>query len=392
MKKLSLFSWFYLFIILLLFLYSYTQVDLNLTFSRVPLLHTIIHTFQYIGYFQRPISTTIYVGITILLFIFYYFFLKKIKKSELKRGEVWTVISVSGVILLFSYNAFSYDLFNYIFDAKIFTFYHQNPYLHKALDFHGDPMLTFMRWTHRTYPYGPVWLFITVPLSYLGFQFFIPTFLFFKLLALGGYYGTAYYLEKITKKYTKVDSLVAVVFFALNPLVLIESVVSAHIDISMVFLLVLSVYYLLDTKSYRSILLLVLSIGVKYASVFIIPAYIYLYFLRSRKILSKSIFLHLCLFLMAAGAVAQTASQGNFQPWYLLIALPFAAILAENIFIIIATFIISFIALMGYVPYLFLGNWNPPVPALLFSLYSMGFALMVVSMLAVKLHLLGKKA
>ena len=73
------------------------------------------------------------------------------KKKKISKPFVWLIIFVSALLLVFSYNAFSYDIFNYIFDAKIFTHYHQNPYLQKALDYPGDPMLSFMRWTHRVY-------------------------------------------------------------------------------------------------------------------------------------------------------------------------------------------------------------------------------------------------
>ena len=142
----------YFLVIFALFLYSFTQIDLSLTFSRIDFLRNLVKSFQYIGYFNRPISTYIYVGLLALLFGFYIYFLKLAQNKRIKRDLVWKLIIATIVILLFSYNAFSYDLFNYIFDAKIFTHYHMNPYLHKALDFPGDPMLSFMRWTHRAYP------------------------------------------------------------------------------------------------------------------------------------------------------------------------------------------------------------------------------------------------
>ena len=65
---------------------------------------------------------------------------------------------------------------------KYLTFIHQNPYFHKASDFPNDPMLNFMRWTHRLYPYGPSWLILTVPLSFIGLNFFLPTFFLFKIM------------------------------------------------------------------------------------------------------------------------------------------------------------------------------------------------------------------
>ena len=119
--------------------------------------------FQQIGYFNRPLSAVLYSVIVISMFTFYILFLKLARVNLINKKQLWILILITTAILTFSYNAFSYDLFNYIFDAKIVTFYQQNPYIHKALDYLGDPMLSFMHWTHRYYPYGPIWLALTIP-------------------------------------------------------------------------------------------------------------------------------------------------------------------------------------------------------------------------------------
>src|SRR5476651_611256 len=167
-RKEKFFFFSYLIALIGLFLYSYTQIDLSLTFSRITFLRKLVSSFQYIGYFQRPISMYLYLTILVVFHGFYIFLLLQSRKKKLDRGKIWFLIIVSTVVLAFAYNAFSYDIFNYIFDAKIITHYHQNPYIHKALDYPGDPMLSFMQWTHRVYPYGPLWLVLTAPLSFIG--------------------------------------------------------------------------------------------------------------------------------------------------------------------------------------------------------------------------------
>ena len=126
----------------LLFLYSFTQVDLSLTLSRASIFQTIEKSFQYVGWFNRPLSTYLYIGVFVILFALYLWTLILVSKKKLNRKTVWIGIIVITGILTLSYNAFSYDLFNYIFDAKIVTHYHLNPYIHKALDFSGDPILS----------------------------------------------------------------------------------------------------------------------------------------------------------------------------------------------------------------------------------------------------------
>lgn len=153
--KVKLVLYGYFLVIISLFLYSFTQVDLGLTLTRLSIWQEAQRFFQHIGYFQRPLSAELYIGILTLLFVFYFFFLSFVKKNLISKKQLWTVIIATATLLTFSYNAFSHDLFNYIFDAKIVTYYNQNPYLHKALDYAGEPMLAFMHWTHRTYPYGP---------------------------------------------------------------------------------------------------------------------------------------------------------------------------------------------------------------------------------------------
>jgi len=74
-------------------------------------------------------------------------------------------------------------IFNYILTQKIITHYQQNPYIHKALDFPGDPMLSFMHWTQRVYPYGPVWLGLTAAIIISWFGFFLHIFMFKALMS-----------------------------------------------------------------------------------------------------------------------------------------------------------------------------------------------------------------
>jgi hypothetical protein len=372
------FFWGYILAIILLFLYSFTQVDLSLTLSRFSYWQSLQRYFQYIGYFERPVSTLIYVLIILSLFVFYFLFLSSGFAGK-RKVEIRNLIGLTAIILLFSYNAFSYDLFNYIFDAKIITFYHDNPYIHKALDYPSDPMLSFMHWTHRTYPYGPAWLVITVPLSLLGFQFFLPTFLLFKSLATASFLGTVYFLGRIARRLYPQDWTFIVTSFAFNPLVLVESLVSAHIDIVMMFFAVLSFYLLIGKRYVASSFIFILSILIKFATVFLLPIYVLVIYLQlKKKEVDYNTILHFCLLLMLASVVAQTV-RTNFQPWYLLEVLPFAALLARRFYILAPLFIISLFSLLNYVPFLYLGNWNAPVPEILLWLNISGILLAVLS-------------
>jgi len=349
-----------------LFLYSFTQVDLSLTLSQWSVWQVIQKYFQHIGYFQRPLSSLLFIGIILALFVFYLLILSSVYRKKISRKIIWFLIISTTVILTFSYNAFSYDLFNYVFDAKIVTFYHQNPYLHKALDYASDPMLSFMHWTHRLYPYGPTWLGLTIPLSFVGLQFFLPTFFLFKILISMSFLGTVFFIGKILQKFSLKDELFGITFFALNPLVVMESLVSAHNDIVMISLMVWALYLLMSMKYIRSIILFILSIGVKFATAFVLPIYILIIFLQKRKKAVNWQVLFTATAAVMIIPVILASYRTNFQPWYLLNILPFAALVSRNCYIFIPSITLSVFAAFEYLPFLYLGNWDNPVPSILF--------------------------
>lgn len=364
--KFSILKYFYFVVVFFLLLYSFTQIDLSLTLSRASWIQSLEKWFQQIGYFQRPLSTYIFITIVLLMSLFYCYLLKISEK--LKEKEVWVLIFATSIILLLSYNAFSYDLFNYIFDAKIIVHYHQNPFLHKALDFPGDPMLSFMHWTHRNFPYGPLWLVLTVPLVFLGFGYLIPTLILFKLLMVGAYIGSCYFLYKILRKTNNNSVLFGLILFAFNPLVIIESLVSAHLDIVMIFFSLWGINFLVENKTLSSFALVMVSGAVKFATFALIPI---LLIKRLVKKISWDMFFVLCLILMLSTTVL-ASMRTNFQPWYLLTAIPFCSLLAKKSFIVIPGMIISIFALLEYVPFLYNGNWDPPVPSLLQTIRLVG--------------------
>jgi len=353
----------YIGVILGLFLYSYTQVDLNLTLSQWSIWQNIQKSFQYIGWFQRPLSTALYVGILVLLFLFYGLFLYAVKKKLFSLKAFWILIGSVTFVLAFSYNAFSYDLFNYMFDARIVTFHAQNPYEHKALDYPYDPWINFMRWTHRVYPYGPVWLGLTIPLSFIGFQAFLPTLFLFKALSSASFLLSVWCIGKIASLINK-DRLFAMALFALNPLVLIEGIVSSHNDIVMMAFGLLSIYFFLENHLTRSIVFLALSIGVKFATALLLPIYLYGWYTKRT---NKSLFLLLCLIFMISAVVIATI-RTNFQPWYLLNVFPLLSLFADKKAILFSYVVFSVFALSQYIPFLYTGNWNPPIPTILFWL------------------------
>ena len=355
-EKLLLFLW--IIFSLVLFFYSFTQIDLGLVVSRYPFFYSIEKAFQYVGYFKRDLSTYWYISTIVGGFLIFGYTLFLTQKNRLTKHGLFLIVFVVSLILAFSYNAFSYDLFNYIFDAKILTHYHLNPYEYKALDFPADPMLGFLHWTHRTYPYGPVWLALTVPLSFIGGNIFIVTFFLFKSLALVCYLVFCYYFYRLVQVYDEKRAVFLTTFLVLNPLFLLEFLVSAHNDSAMFALGIMAVYYLLKKHQVMAYSLLLLSIGVKFATIFLLPAFLLstIYMVYKNEI-PKKLFLFIATFGMTC-AFLLVSYRTTFQPWYLIYFLPFLYLFPwkkEAGWII---FVMSILTAGYYVPYLLYGAWN----------------------------------
>ena len=320
----------YSIILFFLSVYSYSLIDPNLTFFQTHWWEIFRAKMVYFGYYQRDLSWFVYLSLIILLFIFHLYFLKKHKGFN----PLKIALLISGVLLI-SYPLLSHDFFNYLFDARIVTYYNHNPYLKKALDFPSDPWLRFMHWTHRTYPYGPVFLLISLVPSFLSLGKFILSFFFFKLTFAGFYILAVYYLAKLDKK--------AAVFFATNPLLLIEGLVNSHNDLIAVALAIIGIYYLLVSKlQFNARLLLLLSTGIKFITLPIV-------FLSKQKLIWNKI-----IFAFTGGILIYLSLKSEIQPWYFLNLFIFLPIIRS-----INRLDIFFLGLLlSYYPYIRLGGWD----------------------------------
>lgn len=365
MNKVKLLFAAYIAGIISLFFYSFTQVDLSLTLSKSSLFQAAEKNFQYLGFFQRPLSAIIFSAIMLLLFVSYIFLLYFAKKGIIKIKHVFVMTIITFIILVFSYNAFSYDLFNYIFDAKIITHYYQNPYLHKAADFANDPMLNFMRWTHRVYPYGPSWLVLTVPLSLIDLGFFLPAFFLFKLLMGFSFLGSSILIYKISEKLFPNDKIFNFVFWAFNPFILTECLVSAHNDGPMIFFLLLSIYLYLQKKKLLSWISNIFSVGIKFSTGALLPLFLVLeYFDRTKKKINWEIFFTSALVLSLTTVIFATI-RTTFQPWYLIFPLSLSSFLSKRYYILIPAILISIFSMSLYVIYVYMTDYAKEYPSII---------------------------
>lgn len=328
----------YIFFLLSFVVFSYLFIDPGLFYLR-PL-------FSNFHQIHRATITILFFFFILSSFFFYLFSLYLIKKNKLTAKHLFVLIGVTIGILVFSYPAVvSFDIFNYIATAKVTYFYHENPYIIMPFEFIHDPLLFFMHAANKTALYAPFWILLTAIPYFLGFGNFLFTLFSFKLFVGLFYVATVVLLWKMTK------SVLKTAFFALNPLVLFETFVGGHNDIVMMFFALLSLYFYLNKKRGWGSLFLLFSIGIKYATLFLLPVYIAN---RKRIFFVATIGMYVIFFL--------SAFREEIYPWYAIWFLVPVSFLFGNNLISWISLTFSFSLLLRYTPFMLLGTYFGPTP------------------------------
>ncbi|MEO6508934.1 MAG: hypothetical protein ABIO02_03200 [Patescibacteria group bacterium] len=319
----------YICFLILFSIYSYALMDPNITFLNAHVWEVFRNIMVYLGYYQREISSIIYIVGILGLFAFHYAFLKQ--KTIITPLKLSLIV---GGILITSYPFLSHDFFNYMFDARIFTFYHENPYLKRALDFPNDPWVRFMHWTHRTYPYGPTFLLLTLVPSFLSFGKFLLSFFLFKLLFVGCYCFTVWILQQKDKNWA--------VIFATHPLVILEGLINTHNDLVGIAFAVAGICYIAQKKEIVGRLLLLVSIGIKYLTFPFILA-------------SRWKYLNWIVIAGVGIVMIYLSFKAEIQPWYFLTVIALIPYIKEDIHKL--TLFMMGLA-FSYYPYIRFGGWD----------------------------------
>ena len=155
------------------------------------------------------------------------------------------------------------------------------------------------------------------------------------------------------------DKLANIALFALNPLVLIETVSNIHNDVIMMFLALLGIWLAIDgfsRKHYIRILLAIVffsaSVSIKFATISLIGGFaIYLAFkMLKPNIIKLGEWLSLSIWLPLV-----TARSQRFLPWYMVWSASFLPLMRDSIWrrLLIA---FTFSAMLGYLPFMYYGQ------------------------------------
>lgn len=341
MNKLAYFL--YAIFLSLLTLFSYFFVDSNLLYLN--------DLYSGLAFSNRFLITTFYTAFIFIFFVFYGTFIWLGVRKKLRFKDVFILVGVTIGGLIFSYPAMlSYDIFNYITTSKVLFFYHENPYILMPVDLIGDPFLSFTHAANKIALYGPVWILLTGISYVLGLGNFIITLFSFKIFIALFYVATTILIWKISK------SIIHLILFAFNPLIIIETLVSGHNDIVMVFFALLSFSLLTRKKILLGTLFFVLSIFIKYTTVLLVPVFLFMVWktIRKKEYRLEDVFCYSSLLMLIAFLLSPVREE--IYPWYAIWFLSFAFLIPEKKFLLYISIAFSFGLLFRYVPFMLSGT------------------------------------
>ena len=239
---------------------------------------------------SKTISTTTYLILFIAITAIYLRFVIKKSFENIKQVLIYT--SIIGAIFLVMLPWTSSDIFYYMGVGELNSVYGQNPYYVTMKQYYSenkgniqDEVLeqgAHNYWADTTVVYGPIAQLIFSVCAKLSLKNINLCLFIFKLVNLLIHILNCYLIYKLTKK------LKFSVIYGLNPFILIEFIGNVHNDIIIIFLILLSTYFLLKKKNLNiAIVFLAIATGVKYFTILLLPVAILYHFRKEKSILKR---------------------------------------------------------------------------------------------------------
>lgn len=371
------------------FLWSFILTDRALVYSQNALFLRIQNfMWQFAG--EHLFLSVSYVLLVVLLFIVYTYVINTLRTKEISLRKVMVPLGLFFLLFALSNPALSYDIFNYIFDAKLVAFYHLDPHMVSAINFiEKDDWVRFMRNIFFPTTYGYMWTALSLVPFVMGMGKFLLVFISFKLFMLFGLLLLFLLQRYMFTQYVRVkraQSLHALSLFFLSPLVILEVLSSGHNDIWMMLLAFLSlallfprnvifgekeklkgkVFFATFLRIVLSLALLFASSQVKRSTVLLLPVWA---ILASGQVIAyldwksaKRFIVRVGIWWADAGAVLLfmpllTPLSRQFHPWYLIWAFSFVPFVRSKLLrYVMIGFSVS--STLRYLPVLYFGTYT----------------------------------
>jgi ABC-type multidrug transport system fused ATPase/permease subunit len=158
---------------------------------------------------------------------------------------IWLGTIISGLALVFTPAMLSHDAFVYAGYGRLLTVYHENPYFVTLSTHPGDLFTRLDDWNNAPAAYGPLWLIVSALGSLIAGNHPLNYILLYRLLGLGTHLLNMLLISRILRATGRTERTIVlgVLLYAWNPLILLESSLGAHMDTSMVTLMLGGILY-----------------------------------------------------------------------------------------------------------------------------------------------------
>lgn len=232
-----------------------------------------------------------FLGLFIILFALYFAAIRCLPRLITQRFILRSTLLIGSAYLLLPFVT-SQDVFSYIAYARMAVFYHLNPMVVAPTAIRPDFVYGFLYWVNQPSVYGPTWLVITALLqiiaSIIGFKYVLSMELLLRIFGLMMHLGSTQLVWILSGRLKSTNPIISetdwqtrrlqsTLAFAWNPFLLLESCVNAHNDITILFMLLLALWFLIpypENKRFSyliAVIILALIAGLKISYVVLMP-------------------------------------------------------------------------------------------------------------------------
>jgi hypothetical protein len=219
-----------------------------------------------------------FVAICVGLFLFYAGGLKLARGRQepglqaliFASGAAFLLINILAPVMLSS------DVFNYAMYGRVWGVYSADPYNPSPPISPSDPFLPVLGREYLPSYYGPIWTLICGGVTSVGGTHLGLTVLLFRGVGILAALATAVLLWTSLRRSAPQNATRGLLLFLWNPLIVMETGLSAHNDAVMLALLLLAVWLHLRGWKVSAVLALVISALIKFLTGMLIPLYLWL--------------------------------------------------------------------------------------------------------------------
>jgi hypothetical protein len=198
-------------------------------------------------------------GAFVAVFLAYIFALRRLPGLVSRRFVIYSTLLL-GLLFMLIPVVTSPDLYSYIAYARIGVVYGLNPLTHTPRDIHTDVIYNYVMWVDQPSAYGPSWALLTclfqgiLSLCRLG-NYILAMVLTLRAWGLVMHLSSVALIWSLSGSLQRLHGIVsqekrlrATLAFAWNPLLLLEACTNAHNDTTLLFLLLLAIWFLVRAQ------------------------------------------------------------------------------------------------------------------------------------------------